>query len=190
MNKCIIILIISIQSFLTIYAQEKPEPEAFIILNSFSLEKSRNIDAAVVIKLEKGWHIYWRNPGDSGIPTSFEFILPENISASEIKWTVPEIFEFDGYASYGYEGLAVFPFSIYIPESFNHNEITIGIKLKSLICRDVCKPFNSRTSKNIRLDDTYIASKSESDLLYHIYKELPIQNDKLKLQVKIVLIMS
>ena len=178
------ILIISTQFFFTVYAQEKPEPEAYIILDSFSLEKSRIIDAAVIIRLEEGWHIYWRNPGDSGMPTSFEFILPESIKVSEIKWAVPKIFEFEGYASYGYEGLAVFPFSIYIPENFNQDEITIEVNLKSLICNDVCKPFNKNFSKIIRLKDTYVASKSDYDLLQNTYKDIPLKNDKLKLQAK------
>lgn len=178
------ILIISIQFFLTAYAQEKPETEAYIILDSFSLEKSRIIDAAVVIRLEEGWHIYWRNPGDSGMPTSFEFILPESIKVSEIKWAVPKIFEFEGYASYGYESLAVFPFSIYIPENFNQDEITIEINLRSLICKDVCKPFNKNFSKIIRLKDTYVTSKSDHDLLQNTYKDIPLKNDKLKLQAK------
>lgn len=178
------IVIISIQFIFTVYAQEKPEAEAYIIFDSSSLEKSRILDAAVVIRLEEGWHIYWRNPGDSGMPTSFEFILPEGIKVSEIKWAVPKIFEFEGYASYGYEDLAVFPFSIYIPENFNQDKITIEVNLKSLICKDVCKPFNQNVSRIIRLKDSYVSSKSDSDLLYHTYKGLPIKNDKLKLQAK------
>lgn len=184
MIKCLTIVTISIQIFLTAYAQGKSEPEAYIIIDSFSLGKSRIIYAAVAIKLEEGWHIYWRNPGDSGMPTSFEFILPESIKVSEIKWAVPEIFEFEGYASYGYEGFAVFPFSIYIPENFNQNEITIEVNLKSLICKDVCKPFNQNLRRIVRLKDTYVSSKADSDLLYHTYKDLPIKNDKLKLQAK------
>lgn len=166
------------------FAQVKNEPEVKIIFDSFSLEKSRNINAAVVVKLNDGWHIYWRNPGDSGMPTSFEFILPENVKVSEIKWAVPKIFEFEGYASYGYEGLAVFPFSIYIPENFKHDEITLEVNLKSLICKDVCKPFNQKISRTIKLDEMYIASKEDSNLLFSAYNNLPAANDKLELQAK------
>jgi thiol:disulfide interchange protein DsbD len=184
MIKWLIITIISFQYFLNAHAQEKIEPEAYIILDSFSLEKSRFIDAAVVIRLEDGWHIYWRNPGDSGMPTSFEFILPEKISVSEIKWTVPKIFEFEGYASYGYEGIAVFPFSIYIPENFNQDEITIELNLRSLICKDVCKPFNKKLSKTINLKKNFVADNSVSDLISNASKNIPIKNDKLKLRAK------
>lgn len=184
MIKWLIITIISFQYFLNAYAQEKIEPEAYIILDSFFLEKSRTIDAAVVIRLEDGWHIYWRNPGDSGMPTSFEFILPEKISVSEIKWTVPKIFEFEGYASYGYEGIAVFPFSIYIPENFNQDEITIELNLRSLICKDVCKPFNKKLSKTINLKKNFVADNSVSDLISNASKNIPKKNDKLKLRAK------
>lgn len=184
MIKWLIITIISFQYFLIAHAQEKIEPEDYIILDSFSLEKTRFIDAAVVIRLEDGWHIYWRNPGDSGMPTSFEFILPEKISVSEIKWTVPKIFEFEGYASYGYEGIAVFPFSIYIPENFNQDEITIELNLRSLICKDVCKPFNKKLSKTINLKKNFVADNSVSDLISNASKNIPKKNDKLKLRAK------
>lgn len=166
------------------FAQVKNEPEVKIIFDSFSLEKSRNINAAVVVRLEDGWHIYWRNPGDSGMPTSFEFILPENVKVSEIKWIVPKIFEFEGYASYGYKDVAVFPFNIYMPENFIQDEITIEVNLKSLICKDVCKPFNQKINGTIRLDEMYIASKADSDLLFSAYTNLPVKNDKLKLHAK------
>lgn len=169
---------------MSVFTQVKSEPEAKIIFDSFSLEKSRIIEAAVLVKLDEDWHIYWRNPGDSGMPTSFEFILPENVKVSETKWAVPKIFEFEGYASYGYEGLAVFPFSLIIPENFNQDEITIEVNLKSLICKDVCKPFNQRISKTIKLDEMYIASKEDSDLLFSTHKNLPVANDKIKLQAK------
>ncbi|MCL6493299.1 MAG: hypothetical protein K6T54_00820 [Ignavibacterium sp.] len=184
MIKFLLFNIISLQFYSYTFAQEKIEAKADLVVDSYSSENIRIINAAVVVQLEKDWHIYWLNPGDSGMPTSFEFILPEQIGVSEIKWTVPKIFEFEGYASYGYEDVAVFPFSIYIPENFNQDEITIELNLRSLICKDVCKPFNKKLSKTINLKKYFVADNSVSDLISNAFKNIPVKNDKLKLLTK------
>src|SRR5215471_875519 len=40
--------------------------------------------------MEKGWHIYWVNPGDSGQPPVFKWQLPAGLAAGEIEWPRPE----------------------------------------------------------------------------------------------------
>ena len=62
-----------------------------------------SFDLAVRFKLEEHWHIYWQNPGASGLATSIEWTLPEGIEAGEIQWPAPERIELGGLMSYGYE---------------------------------------------------------------------------------------
>jgi len=45
--------------------------------------------AGVELKLDEGWHTYWKNPGDAGSPTKIEWQLPTGISAGEIQWPLP-----------------------------------------------------------------------------------------------------
>ena len=76
--------IITIQLFVfivlasTIYsfAQQKSLAEARLVVDSFSPKKDSVISIGVLISLKDDWHIYWRNPGDSGVPTKVEFSLP------------------------------------------------------------------------------------------------------------------
>src|SRR5689334_12637535 len=54
--------------------------------------------------LEKGWHIYWKNPGDSGQPPAFDWQLPEGFAAGEIEWPIPERLQASPeLADYGYK---------------------------------------------------------------------------------------
>ena len=53
-----------------------------------------------------GWHIYWKNPGDSGLPTELDWSLPPGFSAGAIEWPVPERFSVGPIANYGYTGSA------------------------------------------------------------------------------------
>src|SRR5690606_9250513 len=53
--------------------------------------------------IAKGWHIYWKNPGDSGTAPKIKWNKPENIRISEFRWPTPKVFEVPPLANYGYE---------------------------------------------------------------------------------------
>ena len=58
------------------------------------------VDLRLAVK--PGWHVYWRNPGDSGLPTAIDWKLPSGFSAGQINWPVPEHFAQNGIGNYGY----------------------------------------------------------------------------------------
>src|SRR5258708_8245262 len=35
------------------------------------------------------WHTYWKNPGESGLPTEIKWTLPEGVKADPIAWPPP-----------------------------------------------------------------------------------------------------
>src|SRR5690242_21098278 len=39
---------------------------------------------------ESGWHVYWKNPGDSGQPPVLQWNLPQGFSAGDTEWPTPE----------------------------------------------------------------------------------------------------
>lgn len=59
---------------------------------------------AVVLQVSDGWHIYWKNPGDGGIPTTVTLDLPPGLEAGEVQWPAPRRYVHEGMVSYGYEG--------------------------------------------------------------------------------------
>ena len=54
------------------------------------------------LDIAPGWHTYWRNPGDAGLPTEIAWTLPVGFTAGDIVWPVPERFVVDGLGNYGY----------------------------------------------------------------------------------------
>ena len=58
------------------------------------------------LEIKSGWHTYWQNPGDSGLPTAIDWSLPTEFSAGHILWPVPEHFVQNGIGNYGYAGSA------------------------------------------------------------------------------------
>ena len=59
----------------------------------------------MLFTLDPGWHLYWRNPGEAGLPTKVEFEV-EGAQLGPIAWPAPEIFRDPdaGLTSYGYTG--------------------------------------------------------------------------------------
>lgn len=91
--------------------------------------------------LEKDWHIYWINPGDSGQPPVLQWQLPSGFSAGEIEWPTPEKLKRSTLADYGYKDDVILLVPILVPAGFKaDSKIDIGLKLKWLICSDICIP--------------------------------------------------
>lgn len=163
------LIIVSLQ----LYAQQLTFASAKIVVDSYSFEKSRSIPIGVLIELEKDWHIYWRNPGDSGMPTAIDFELPEGVSISEIEWPVPKVFEFDGLASFGYEKQILLIAELNVSENFESDSVSITAILKSLICKDVCIPFNTTITKEIKLSNEFSAEDDIANLFSETRRTLP-----------------
>src|SRR5258708_1053682 len=55
-------------------------------------------------KLEPGWKIYWRSPGDAGLPPKLDWAGSRNLADAAIRWPAPERFELFGFDTFGYGG--------------------------------------------------------------------------------------
>ncbi len=162
-------------------AQTKALAKAQIIINSYSSEKDSIIHLGVLINLEKDWHIYWENPGDSGIPTSIIFDLPEGLKSSEIQFPIPSVFNSDEIINYGYADQVLLLSKIIIPPNYKSNSINISVKINSLICKDYCVPFDTIITLNINLLQDYFADKNIVEIFDQTKNSLPITKHDLNI---------
>lgn len=90
------------------------------------------------------WHSYWKNSGDSGLPTKLEWQLPTGVKAGEIAWPMPRKYSLGTLINYGYENTVLLPVPLTITPDFKPSLLgdTLEIKLKAqwLICRELCVP--------------------------------------------------
>ena len=49
----------------------------------------QSVWVALDLRIKPGWHTYWRTPGDSGLPTTIKWTLPDGVTAGDIQWPVP-----------------------------------------------------------------------------------------------------
>ena len=87
------------------------------------------------------WHTYWRNPGDSGLPTTLSWTLPAGSVAGEIEWPAPKRLPIGPLVNYGYEGELLLPL-VYTPPADARPGSTLNLQAQAtwLVCKDVCIP--------------------------------------------------
>ena len=90
------------------------------------------------------WHTYWKNPGDSGLPTELEWTLPAGVMTGDIAWPLPKLIPIGHLANYGYEGTVLLPVPLIITPEYKPGPLAdaMDIKLKAtwLACRQECIP--------------------------------------------------
>ncbi|KQW82028.1 thiol:disulfide interchange protein [Brevundimonas sp. Root1279] len=97
---------------------------------------------AVRQDIEPGWHTYWRNPGDSGGPTTLDWTLPAGVKAGDIVWPLPERQRLQSLMNYGYQGVVYLPVPIEIPADARPGA-TLPLKVEAtfLVCSaEMCVP--------------------------------------------------
>ncbi len=100
---------------------------------------------AVHLGIKSGWHVYWRNPGDSGLPTTIEWDLPAGFTAGAIEWPVPERFVTGALVNYGYSGATDLLVPISAASAFDPwTPVQLRATVTWLACAEICIPGESK----------------------------------------------
>ena len=99
------------------------------------------------------WHTYWKNAGDSGLPTRLEWTLPAGVTAGDIAWPAPQKITIGTLANYGYEGTVLLPVRLLVDKTFAPVANTLDVQLFAtwLVCKEVCVPQEGRFALQIPL---------------------------------------
>ena len=101
------------------------------------------------------WHTYWKNAGDSGMPTELQWTLPPGVMAGDIAWPLPKKIPIGHLANYGYEGTVLLPVPLIITPQYKPGVLAdaLDVKLKAtwLVCRKECIPQDGEFALKIPL---------------------------------------
>ena len=102
----------------------------------------QSFTAGLYFKLDRGWHVYWTNAGDSGEPPSIKWALPEGVTGGGLQFPAPKRLPLGPLMDFGYEGEVLFPIPMQVASTFKPAGpvATLGGKVTWLVCREVCIP--------------------------------------------------
>ena len=102
----------------------------------------------LLIDHQPHWHTYWKNPGDSGLPTTLGWTLPAGVQAGDIQWPTPRRLPIGPLMNFGYEGRLLLPVPVTVTQAPAGGTLAVRLKADWLVCKDVCIP----ESGEFRLD--------------------------------------
>ena len=88
--------------------------------------------------LSPGWKIYWRNPGDAGLPPEVDWKKSKNIKSLKLLFPNPKRFNFYEIETFGYENEVIFPLEI---DMLDKDKSLSGIlEFNAQVCSKICVP--------------------------------------------------
>ena len=111
---------------------------------------AESLSAGIEIKMQAGWHTYWRYPGDSGVPPRFSFAGSDNLASATVLFPAPHAFTDEAGTTIGYKGNVILPVSV-VPRQ-KDKPVTLRAKIDYAVCEKLCVPAEARLE--LTLDPT------------------------------------
>jgi thiol:disulfide interchange protein/DsbC/DsbD-like thiol-disulfide interchange protein len=106
-----------------------------------SIQPGGNEQVGLHFTLDKGWHVYWVNAGDSGEPPSIKWTLPAGITAGAMQFPAPRRLPLGPLMDFGYEDEVLFPMTLSAASTLQApSTAKLSAHVNWLVCREVCIP--------------------------------------------------
>src|SRR5262249_42092182 len=121
--------------------------QASLVSESESIRPGAPVTVAIRLQMDEGWHTYWKNPADSGLPTRMSWRLPEGLTAGPLQWPRPQRLAAPPLMSYGYEGEVLLPVEIAAAPTLKPGtQVELAGRVDWLECREACIPGKAELS--------------------------------------------
>jgi DsbC/DsbD-like thiol-disulfide interchange protein len=135
----LIFFLLFISFAMDLFAQNyKGTPISQVSVLAGTVQKGKNFTLGIRVRLEPAWHVYWKNPGDAGLPMTAGIESANGYEAGELKFPTPHKYNMGGDILYGYDSEVVF--LLPIRAVANSPNPRFSVKLSWLACKEVCLP--------------------------------------------------
>lgn len=122
------------------------------------------VDIIAKVEIKQGWHLYWKNPGDTGEAAKIEYTLPSFFDLSSYTQSSPIKNKFeDIITSFIYEDVFYFKHSFQIGKNKLNERINISAKLKYSACKNECFPGEITVDGILPISDIGVYNLEYSD---------------------------
>ena len=162
-------------------AQERPAQERHVsvslVAETRGIVPGHSFHLALRQQIEAGWHTYWLNPGDAGLPTTIDWSLPGGFKAGPILWPQPKRIAYGPVVDYGYENEVLLPVDIDVPPTVAlGTNLVIAARASWLVCSDTCIPEDADLSISVPVVAETEADPDWAERLASVRTRLPLRN--------------
>ena len=98
-------------------------------------------------RMQPGWKIYWRSPGDAGFPPRADWTASENLAEARLAWPAPSRFSILGFETYGYGDEVVLPITARLDRP--GQPLRLRGKVDYLTCKEICVPYSAKLTLDL-----------------------------------------
>ena len=133
------------------------------------------------------WHVYWKNPGDSGAAPKFNFVS-STADVGPVQWPAPARLPFAHLTNLGYDGSVIYLFSIRPKDSI---VVSVAADLEWLVCQEECVPgFAKLSFERPRLSGSAKWSTADENLIRKFAARVPVSSGSAPIKIESIEISS
>jgi thiol:disulfide interchange protein len=146
-------LLFLLATVLTVTAAHAAHTQVQLLLSDETAKPGDTIWAGVDLKMDPGWHTYWKNPGEAGEATDIKWQLPPGVTAGQIHWPLPEKLPPADVTTYGYENEVVLLVPLTLASNLPAGPLNLAAKVSWLECKESCIPANTTIEARLNIGD-------------------------------------
>jgi thiol:disulfide interchange protein/DsbC/DsbD-like thiol-disulfide interchange protein len=146
-----ILFLITIGFCLAAFDARAAHTQVQLFLSANPARPGDTIWAGVDLKMDAGWHTYWKNSGDSGIATTIKWDLPPGVTAGEIQWPLPKKLPPAEVTTYGYEDEVMLLVPLTLATNLNPGALDLKANVAWLECQEQCVPGNTTVAAKLNI---------------------------------------
>jgi thiol:disulfide interchange protein len=192
MRKVLLILFLGLFSLAAPLLSSEEYPEASlpvkveVVAEDTTILPGNSFWLALHFNLDPTWHIYWKNPGDSGAPISVLFDMPRGFTLDEIKWPTPHRFELEGFVGLGYEDEVTLLAKISTDKTIDSlQNAPIKAIMQWVACSNECVPYSQTIVKDLKVSGSDPLKDEKAALIFeNARKQLPLKQESIKATIE------
>lgn len=115
------------------------------------VKPGQTFQAVVTLTTEEGWHVYWSNPGDSGMASRVAWTLPPGVTASPARFPVPHPLVEESGITFVFDGRLEMVFDLVVSPSFSAQTLRLQARSDWLVCKTSCLPGSGIDSLTLKV---------------------------------------
>lgn len=132
-----------------------------------SIQPGGSVTVGFHFRIQRGWHIYWQNPGDSGQAPSVTWNLPDGFTAGDILWPIPQKLPLANLADYGYKNEVLLMVPLTAPANLKPGHfVRLTCHVRWLVCNEICIPGDVQLNLRLPVRKHKPASSSRHGFLF------------------------
>lgn len=160
-----------------------PHLEATLIADQDSISPGSTFTLGVNFVLEPGWHIYWKNPGDSGLPPKFSWTTSPGVSVSDPIWPYPHRIATGPLVNYGY-GNVLIPFQARVAQTAKTGTASVTATLEWLVCREECLPGEGAITIQLPIKKETALPSAHAKAFERAFAEVPSPLERVSIAIE------